>query len=121
MGRETEAGNGASRARPVHVSNVGRVACGNVIDFLKHNGYAHGKMPSIGLDSPFGNQLALLLAYTQPKGVASYLRSHLGRIARYDNRKARTDLALACRPLNETLLETMADLARWGHIRAGVA
>lgn len=92
-----------------------------LIDFLKQNGYAHGKMPGIGLDSPVLNRLALLAAYTQPKGVASYLRSHLGRIVRYDNRKARTDLALDFRPLNESLLETMADLARWGHIRAGAA
>lgn len=89
-----------------------------VVDFLRSNGYAHTRLPRIGLDSPFGNKLALLAAMTQPKGVASYLRSHLGRIVRYDNRKARADLGLTFRPLDESLRDTVADLVRWGHVRA---
>lgn len=50
--------------------------------------------------------------------MASYLRSHLGRVIRYDNAKIRRDLGLAFRPLDDSIRETVADLARRGHVPA---
>jgi dihydroflavonol-4-reductase len=89
-----------------------------VVDFLKREGYAKSKLPGIGLDSPLGNKLAWLASYTQPKGVATYLRSHLGRVVRYDNAKITRDLGIAFRPLETSIRETVADLARRGHVPA---
>ncbi len=89
-----------------------------IVDYLRNNGFAHTRLPRLGLDSAFGNKLALLAAYTQPKGIASYLRSHLGRIVRYDNRKVRADLGIEFRPLTDSLRDTVADLVRWGHVAA---
>ena len=76
------------------------------------------RLPKFGLDSAFGNRLALLAAATQPKGVASYLRSHLGRMVRYDNSKIGRELGVVFRPLNDSIMDTAADLVRWGHVAA---
>lgn len=90
-----------------------------LVEFLRGHGFAHARLPRLGLDGPFGTRLALLAAATQPKGVASYLRSHLGRVVRYDNSKIQRDLALRFRPLETSLEDTLADLVRWGHVKAG--
>ena len=87
-----------------------------VVALLRDHGYAHTRLPKLGLDSPFGNKLALLASYTQPTGVATYLRSHLGRVVRYDNGKIQRELGVSFRDLNSSILETAADLARWGHV-----
>ena len=87
-----------------------------VVEFLRGHGYAHTRLPKFGLDGPLGNRLALLAAATQPKGVASYLRSHLGRVVRYDNSKIQRDLGLRFRPLADSITDTAADLVKWGHV-----
>lgn len=92
-----------------------------VVAFLRSHGYGHTRLPKIGLDGSIGNRLALLAAATQPKGVASYLRSHLGRVVRYDNSKITRELGVSFRPLDTSILDTAADLVRWGHVPAGAA
>ena len=88
-----------------------------VVALLRASGYGHTRLPKLGLDSRFGNRLALLAAYTQPKGVASYLRSHLGRVVRYDNTKIQRDLGVSFRTLDSSIHDTVADLVRWGHVQ----
>lgn len=87
-----------------------------VVALLRDHRYAHTRLPKLGLDSPFGNTLALLASYTLPTGVTIYLRSHLGRVVRYDNGKIQRELGVSFRDLNPSILETAADLARWGHV-----
>ena len=53
-----------------------------VVDLLRENGYANYKLPSMDLQSGFGSALFKLLSYSQPKGIGTYLRSHLGRMQR---------------------------------------
>lgn len=89
-----------------------------VVTLLRERGYGHTRLPKLGLDSAFGNRLAWLASFAQPKGVATYLRSHLGRRVRYDNGKIQRDLGIAFRPLDTSILETAADLVRWGHVPA---
>ena len=89
-----------------------------LVEYLRGHGFARARLPRLGLDGPFGTRLALLAAATQPKGVASYLRSHLGRVVRYDNSKVQRELSLRFRPLEESLGDTLADLVRWGHVTA---
>ena len=89
-----------------------------VVELLRRRGYAHARLPKFGLDSALGNRLAWLASFSQPKGVATYLRSHLGRRIRYDNGKIRRDLGLEFRAIEASILETVADLARWGHVAA---
>jgi dihydroflavonol-4-reductase len=87
-----------------------------VVALLRTFGYGYTRLPKFGLDSPLGNKLALLAAYTQPKGVANYLRSHLGRVVRYDNSKIQRDLGVSFRALDTSIQDTVADLVRWGHV-----
>ncbi len=106
-----------------HPQASGRYLCSGatrnmreVVALLRGSGYGHTRLPKFGLDSPLGNKLALLAAYTQPKGVASYLRSHLGRVVRYDNSKIQRELGLTFRDVETSILDTVADLVHWGHV-----
>lgn len=87
-----------------------------VVALLRENGYAHTKLPKLGLDSALGNRLMWLASFTQPKGVGTYLRSHLGRVPRYDNAKVRADLGLEFRPARDSILDTCRDFEKWGHV-----
>jgi dihydroflavonol-4-reductase len=57
-----------------------------------------------------------MVAVFQPPGNRDYLRNHLGGVMRFDNSKARNDLGLIFRDIDETVLDTMTDLERWGHL-----
>lgn len=76
------------------------------------------KLPKVGMDCAVGDFAARLASYSQPKGVGQYLRTHVGRVIRYDNGKARRDLGLTFRPLEETVKDTVEDLKRAGQITA---
>jgi nucleoside-diphosphate-sugar epimerase len=88
-----------------------------VVDLLKRNGWKD-KLPSISLDNAIGNVIVQLASFAQPKGIGSYLRSHIGRVPRYDTSKIRGELGMQFRPVDASILDTMADLKRWGHIAA---
>ena len=88
-----------------------------VVELLSRNGYA-ARLPRLGLDSPLGNHLAQFASWFQPKGVGQYLRTHLGRVPRFDHGKIERELGLAFRPVERSILDTVADLARWGHVPA---
>jgi dihydroflavonol-4-reductase len=91
-----------------------------VVDLLRTHGYSRYRLPRIPLDSPFGSWVVRQFSYAQGKGVGSYLRTHLGRVPRYDTTKIRTELGLTFRPIEQTVLDTVRDLERWAHLdRAG--
>jgi dihydroflavonol-4-reductase len=88
-----------------------------VVGLLRQHGWAEGyKMPAIGLDNAVGNVVVRLGSYLQSKGVGSYLRTHVGRVPRYDTSRIQRDLGMRFRPIEQTIVETMGDLARWGHL-----
>ncbi len=88
-----------------------------VIELLRANGWGDRyKLPTIGLDNSFGVALTRLAAGFQAPGTRDYMRSHLGGEMRFDNSKARKELGLDFRDVDQTILETMDDLERWGHL-----
>ena len=88
-----------------------------VVGLLRKHGWGEGyKLPTIGLDNAIGNVVVRLGSYLQSKGVGSYLRTHVGRVPRYDTSKIQRDLGMRFRPIEQTIVETMTDLARWGHL-----
>ncbi|MEI8144401.1 MAG: NAD-dependent epimerase/dehydratase family protein [Alphaproteobacteria bacterium] len=93
------------------------VSMRDVVGILREALPSARKLPSFGLDHGFGTSLMRLAALTQPPGVGSYLRSHLGRVPRYDNKKIRTELGLTFRDVRKTIAETANDLVAWGHIK----
>lgn len=96
---------------------AGTMSMRQVVDLLKKNGYAGYRLPSRGLDNAIGNAIVTLGSYFQPAGVGQYLRTHIGRVPRFDNSKIQRDLGLRFRPLSQTVLDTAADLIRWGHVK----
>ena len=88
-----------------------------VLDLLRENGWGERyRLPAIGLDRGVGVSLSKLVALFQRSGTRSYLLSHLGGSMRFDNSKVRTDLGLELRDVDQTILDTMDDLERWGHL-----
>lgn len=93
------------------------IAMRDVVALLEEKGWGAGhKLPKLGLDCAVGDFAVRLSSYLQPKGVGSYLRTHVGRVPRYDTTKARSGLGIVFRPVNESILDTLDDLARWGHV-----
>jgi dihydroflavonol-4-reductase len=89
----------------------------DTVALLGHAGWAEGhKLPRLGLDCAVGDFTVRLASYLQPKGVGSYLRTHVGRVPRYDTSKIQRELGMRFRPVKESILDTMANLDRWGHL-----
>lgn len=89
-----------------------------LVALMKGAGFGHTKLPKINLTSGLGTGLMKLVSYTQPQGVGSYLRTHLGRVPRFDNSKSKRDLGLNYRTPSASIKDTLADLVKWGHIPA---
>lgn len=87
-----------------------------VVGLLRSHGFDTDRLPTIRLDSSIGSALVRALAFTQSTGAASYLRTHVGRMPRYDTTKIRTHLGMTFRPIRQAILQTMSDLERWGHL-----
>lgn len=119
--RDVAAAHVAAMERPEakgrYLCVAGNMSMAETVDLIRAEGYP-GKLPKLDLSGPFGTALMKLASLTQPKGVGSYLRTHLGRVPRNDTSRSVTDLGLRYRPVAASLFDTLADLARWGHIPA---
>ncbi len=94
------------------------IAMRAVVDLLQKRGWAAGnKLPTLGMDCAAGDFAVKLSSYLQPRGIGSYLRTHVGRVPRYDTTKVRRELGLRFRPVETSILDTLDDLARQGHVR----
>ena len=88
-----------------------------VVELLWSHGWSERyRLPSFGLDSGIGVGLTRLAANFQPAGTRSYLKTHLGGEMRFDNSKVRSELGLVFRDVDQTILDTMEDLDRWGYL-----
>jgi dihydroflavonol-4-reductase len=88
-----------------------------VIGLLRANGWGERyRLPSIALDNAVGNALVRLGSNLQKPGTRSYLKTHVGREIRFDNSKVTHDLGIQFRDPDQTLLDAMTDLERWGHL-----
>ena len=107
---------------------AGRYLCANeslsmraVVEQLVKLGYGDRKLPKLGLDCGIGDYVVRLSSYTQPKGVGSDLRTHVGRTPRFDHGKLVRELGIRFLPLEQTIAETLKDLDKWGHLNAKAA
>lgn len=87
-----------------------------VIEILRDAGYGERyRLPRLDLTSAAGTFIVRLASYTRPRGTGSYVRTHLGRVMRYDNSKIKRELGMQFRPARESVLATAEDLIRWRH------
>ncbi len=89
-----------------------------LVQLIRKAGAASGKLPNLNLAHGFGTSLMMLASYAQPAGVGSYLRTHLGRVPRFTNAKIQADLGLKFRDVDQTIVDTVKDLIRLGHMPA---
>lgn len=104
-------------------SASGRYICANVtmtmqqlVSYLRESGHDRYDLPRRNLQCQLGDFAIRLGSYFQPRGIGSYLRTHLGRIPYFDNAKIRRELDLTFRPIETTIEDTLADLQRWRHL-----
>jgi dihydroflavonol-4-reductase len=106
----------APDARGRYVCAAGTINMRAMVALLRDNGYGAYRLPRVGLDGTVGTMVARLAAFGQSAGARQYLRTHLGRVPRFDTTKIRRDLAMTFRPIDRTILDTAADLEQWGHV-----
>jgi dihydroflavonol-4-reductase len=88
-----------------------------VIGLLQANGWGERyRLPRVALDNSVGNAMVRLGSNFQKPGTRSYLRTHIGREIRFDNSKITNDLGIQFRDPDQSLLDAMTDLERWGHL-----
>ena len=93
------------------------VSMRHMVELLLKLGYDKYKLPRMAMDCAVGDFATKLASYLQPKGVGQYLRTHVGRTLRYDNSKVQNELGLRFRPLQQSVVETIDDLKKWGYVK----
>lgn len=87
-----------------------------VVSILREAGYSNYKLPKMKMTGKVGNVMVKILVSTQPKGVRTFIRTHVGRGVEYNNLKIRQELGISFRSVKESILEVVKDLLRWKHI-----
>lgn len=108
----------ASDANGRYLCAAGNRNMAELVQLIRKAGAASGKLPSLNLAHGLGTSLMMLASYAQPAGVGSYLRTHLGRVPRFTNAKIQADLGLRFRDVDQTIIDTVKDLIRLGHMPA---
>jgi dihydroflavonol-4-reductase len=94
------------------------LAMSEIVAILRESGYDRGyKLPRLDLTGPLATRLVRWMSYTQPAGTGSYLRTHLGKVMRYDASRIERDLGLTFRPARDSVMATAEDLVRSGHLK----
>jgi dihydroflavonol-4-reductase len=109
----------SDRARGRYICAGEVLSMRDIVVLLEQAGYRDRyALPRRDLTGPIGDFAVKLLSYTRPRGTGSYIRTHLGRTVRYDNRKIRDELGVQFRPARESVIATVEDLVGWGHLPA---
>lgn len=111
----------AAEAEGRYLCVAGAMSMREMAALLTANGYAGHRLPRIGLDNGVGNAVVRLASHLQPAGVGQYLRTHIGRVPRFENAKIQRDLGLRFRAVERVVLDAAADLVRWGHVPSRTA
>jgi dihydroflavonol-4-reductase len=108
----------ATSARGRYICAAGTMGMRELVELLQREGYGNHALPRLGLDCSAGDFAVRLSSYFQPRGLGSYLRTHVGRVPRFATSKIRSELGVTFRPLTETIRDTVADVARHRHLKS---
>ena len=87
-----------------------------LVSLLKTSGFSNYSLPKIDLSGKVGSLLMKALSFTLPRDTGMYIRINTGRTMRYDNSKIQRDLAISFRDVKQSIIETVADMIKWGHL-----
>ncbi len=87
-----------------------------LVALLKSSGFSNYPLPKLDFSGSAGTLLMKVLSYTQPKHTGKYIRTNIGRTMRYDNSKIRRELGISFMDIKKSILETVQDLLKWGHL-----
>ena len=87
-----------------------------LVSLLKSSGFDSYALPKIDLTGKAGTLLMKALSFTQPKNIGIYIRTTIGRTMLYDNSKIRRELGISFMPVKESLIDTVNDMIKWGHL-----
>ncbi len=108
METDTASGRHLCSAEALHMREV--------VALLKSAGFDKYALPKIDLSGTIGTLLMKMLSFTQPKDTGMYIRTSIGRTMHYDNSKIRRELGISFMPVRESLIETVKDMVKWGHL-----
>jgi dihydroflavonol-4-reductase len=87
-----------------------------LVSLLKSSGFDSYALPKVDLTGKAGSLLMKALSFTQPKDTGMYIRINVGQTMRYDNSKIKRELGLSFLPFKESLIETVKNMEKWGHL-----
>ncbi|MFO0745773.1 MAG: aldehyde reductase [Myxococcota bacterium] len=111
------------KAKGRYLCAAGVMSMREVVAVLVKRGYGK-KFPKLAktagrsMDHAFGNLAVRLGSFFQPRGTGTYLRTHIGRKLALDNGLIKKELGLTFRSIEQSLVDTVEDLIRWGHVPA---
>jgi len=95
---------------------AGVITTRQLVETIKSLGYDGYSFPRLPLDSPTGTRIARIVIKTQPRGLRQYLQAFIGRRLVIDTTRIRNELHVEFRPLEDTIRDTIQDLAAKRHI-----
>lgn len=108
METDTASGRYLCSAEALHMRDL--------VALLKSSGFGNYALPKVDLTGKMGTLLMKALSFTQPKDIGTYIRTTIGRTMRYDNSKIRRELGLSFIPVKDSLIESVRDMVKWGHL-----
>lgn len=107
---------GAANGRYICASDV--MSMSRLVSVIARAGWADSNIPTMNLARPFGTLLMQVASFSQPAGIGSYLRSHLGGVVRFNNAKIQQDLGMSFLTPAQSVKDSLQDLVKWGHLSA---
>jgi dihydroflavonol-4-reductase len=108
MENDTASGRYLCSAETMHMNAL--------VALLKSSGFDAYPLPKIDLSGKVGTLFMKGLSFTQPRDTGMFIRTNIGRTARYDNAKIKRELGLSFMPVKESIIETVKDMVTWGHL-----
>ena len=87
-----------------------------LVALLKSSGFGNYSLPKLDLSGTAGSLLIKALSFTQPKNIGMYIRTTVGRTMHYDNTKIKRELGLSFKAERESIIDTVKDMVKWGHL-----
>jgi len=110
----------------------GRYLCGEeavkmrtIAEVLESSGYSKrwpwsskAGVPRVDMSCRVGTFAARCASWTKPSGQGDWLRGRVGKPFTIDNSKIKRDLQMEFMSTKQSILDTVTDLAKWGHVPA---